>query len=711
MSAAESHAEKNVLILYSFSDRSVFAPPEVLENAVRTGVPWTVTFYIEYLEGRRFEKNAAYEDEIVEHLQNAYAGKRFDLVIVASNPALQFAIRHRDELFPSTPIVFMEVAANRIAGDKMSSGVTGTTIQVDLRATIDLALHLHPNTTTVAVVTEDSPFELYWLGQVHAELLRRDKLKEVDLVGLPPDELLRKVAALPLHTIVMFDEAPQEGVDLSTGPYQLLASIGRRFPTYCIFPTECLDHGGIGGVDYDVNQQSLFAAALSQRVLAGERPENIPVIHDPSHRARLDSRQLHYWNISESALPPGSQILYREATFWERERSYIIAAVVIIVIQSLSIVGLMMQRARKRKAEAGLRESEQRFRVMADTTPSLIWMCDQDGQVSYLNDRRLAFTGGDPHAGYGDTWTAYVHPDDLQPVLDSISQALIRRGPFSKEYRLRRNDGSYRWMFDVASPRLNGDGSFAGFIGSAIDITDQKLAQEALENVSGKLIEAQEKERSRIARDLHDDICQRLALLSMELEQANRNGAPPSTKKQLEQIRQHCSEITGDIQSLSHQLHSSKLEYLGIVAAVRGFCKEFAKQHDINVEFTEENVPAQLPKDVALCLFRVSQEALHNAVKYSGAERFTVQLRGTQDEVQLVVSDTGVGFNVDEAKSSRGLGLVSMQERVHLVHGRFFVESKPGAGTKITAMVPVSPAHSGLTEAETDQPTSATGTA
>jgi signal transduction histidine kinase len=276
-------------------------------------------------------------------------------------------------------------------------------------------------------------------------------------------------------------------------------------------------------------------------------------------------------------------------------------------------------------------------------------------------------------------------------VLDALSQALKTQQPFSKEYRLRRSDGIYRWMFDVASPRINGDGSFGGFIGSAIDTTDQKLAQQALEKVSGQLIEAQEKERSRIARDLHDDICQRLALLSMELDQANRssNGSQEATKKNLHDIRRHCSEIARDVQSLSHQLHSSKLDYLGLAAAIRGFAEEFSKQHEVDVQFLERDVPADLPKDVSLCLFRITQEALHNALKYSGVDEFTVELSSTEGAVQLVVSDAGVGFNVEEAKRGKGLGLLSMQERIHLVHGNFSVESKPWQGTKVIISAPV----------------------
>jgi signal transduction histidine kinase len=243
----------------------------------------------------------------------------------------------------------------------------------------------------------------------------------------------------------------------------------------------------------------------------------------------------------------------------------------------------------------------------------------------------------------------------------------------------------------VATPRLNEDGSFAGYIGSAIDITAQKMAQQALEKVSGQLIEAQEKERRRIARDLHDDICQRLALLSIELDQANRSlhELDDSTKERLREIRKHCTEIAGDVQSLSHELHSSRLDYLGVVAAIRDFCFEFSKQHKVSVEFTDRDVPAELGRDVSLCLFRVTQEALHNAVKYSGVNEYRVELMAAEHEIRLAVSDSGRGFDLEVVKDNRGLGLISMQERVHLVHGSFHVESQLERGTKISAVVPL----------------------
>lgn len=199
----------------------------------------------------------------------------------------------------------------------------------------------------------------------------------------------------------------------------------------------------------------------------------------------------------------------------------------------------------------------------------------------------------------------------------------------------------------------------------------------------------------------------------MELEQANRslNGSTADTNERLEEIQLHCSEIAGDVQALSHQLHSSKLDYLGIVAAIGGFCKEFAKQHQVSVEFTEQNMPRQLPKDISLCLFRVTQEGLHNAVKYSGTRQFAVELRRAANEVNLEVRDAGAGFDVEEVKLNGGLGLVSMQERVHLVHGRLSVESRPGEGTRIVAAVPVVAANAGASAAGDIAPESMTGAA
>jgi PAS domain S-box-containing protein len=688
--AAESPAGKNVLVLYSFTEPDTFYSLELLKSTVRSRVRAPVHFQVEYLESARFGI-PGYRDSVSEVLRHSYDNDKFDLVLAGAYPALRFAIDYRDRLFPGVPIVFLEVVSQRVQGQKLPPGVTGVTIVVDIPGSLDLALRLLPETKSVAVITGTSEFERFWQAAVHKQFHRYENtLKLIDLAGLPTAELLRQVAALPPHTIVLFQLVPVAASQPVIGTFDILAAVSQRFPTFCIFDY-CLDRGGMGGSFNLPNQQGVKAGELAARVLAGEKPENIPVVHTSGARAKVDWRQLRKWNVPESALPLGTIVLYRQPTVWELHKKLILVGIFLIVFQAMLIASLLWQRARKGKSEASLRESENRFRVMADTAPSLIWMCDRNGKITYQSERKVVFTGGTPESELGEGWTVHIHPDDLKSVLDATSHALQRQEGFSKEYRLRRQDGVYRWMFDVASTRFDANGSFAGFIGSAIDVTDQKLAQEALEKVGGRLIEAQERERSRIARELHDDICQRLALLSLELEQAdgNSNGSGAQGNTQISDIRKHCADIATDVQALSHELHSSKLDYLGVVAAVRSFCQELSKQQSVDIEFTNDNVSSHLPREISVCLFRVAQEALHNAVKHSGVSRFAVHLWDTANEVQLEVRDSGTGFEVEEVTESAGLGLVSMKERTHLVNGTLSIESKPNGGTKIVARVPL----------------------
>src|ERR1700723_250889 len=187
---AGAGTEKNILVLYSFSERSVTLPIDSLESVLRAKVPFALNFYVEYLESRRFA-NDGYQRGLVDTLRETYAGQKLDLVITESYPALQFALGHRDELFRGVPIVFYGVDSSRIAGQQMWPGVTGVTETVGVRATIDLALRLHPNTKIVAVITNGSEYERYWLTAVHGELLRhQNEVSEIDLVSLPTSLLL-----------------------------------------------------------------------------------------------------------------------------------------------------------------------------------------------------------------------------------------------------------------------------------------------------------------------------------------------------------------------------------------------------------------------------------------------------------------------------------------------------------------------------------------
>jgi PAS domain S-box-containing protein len=676
---------KNVLILFSSVEKTPYFT-DVLVPAIRTHVKGPVDFHTSYLtHSQDPDREKHHEESLAETMRREYAGIKLDLVIAVAPPALLFSIEYRDKIFPGTPIVFTQVGTRQFQG-KSWPGVTGLTVPVGIGETIDLALRLHPDATTVALI--DGP-DWYWIDVTRSEIARYgDRVKEVLFTEPPSSDLLASVRQLPPHTVVLFFAPLPDASDPEFGARDLLAGVASRWPTYSAWPENCLGHGCIGGAYPDLKKEHLQTAQIAARILAGERPEDIPVQHDTSLQLQVDWRQLQRWHIPDSALPAGSVILYREPTFWQRYRDLLLAAIFVIIAQSLLIAALLWQRSRKQKAQAVLRESEERFRVLANTAPALIWMFDTEGNITYLNDHRFIFTGDDARAGFGGTWTAFVHPDDLPGLKEAVAAAMKADRPFAKEYRLKRNDGVYRWMFGVAAQRRADDGSIAGLIGSSIDITDQKVARETLRNLSGHLIEAQEKERARIARELHDDICQRLALLSLELGQAVRTSR--GSTGNLQHIQKECQNLATDVQTLSHRLHSSRLDFLGIVPALKGFCREFSQQFNVTVDFTSSEMSGDIPKEASLCLFRVAQEALHNAVKYSGTRAFRVELTATSHQVRLEVKDWGSGFNVESARRSGGLGLVSMEERVRLVRGTFSIESRPGEGTQIIVVVPLS---------------------
>jgi PAS domain S-box-containing protein len=341
------------------------------------------------------------------------------------------------------------------------------------------------------------------------------------------------------------------------------------------------------------------------------------------------------------------------------------------------------------QAERAMRESEERFRLLTNTAPVIIWMSGVDKACTYVNQRFLEFTGQPLEAVLGNGWAEGIHPDDRERSWNVYARASEGHEPFQMEYRLRRHDGEYRWILGSGVPRSNADGSYAGYIGSAVDVTERKLAEEALSTVSQKLIEAQEEERTRIARELHDDINQRLALLAVNLESLKLDlpASQKQAKRRIDEANKQVQDLGSDIQALSHSLHPSKLEFMGLVTASASFCKELSERQNVEIDFHSEDIPKKLPPDVALCLFRVLQEALHNAVRHSGARQFKVSLALRSGEIELSVMDSGVGFN-PEAVRGHGLGLTSMRERLKLVSGQLSIDSERQRGTTVRARVP-----------------------
>jgi PAS domain S-box-containing protein len=482
----------------------------------------------------------------------------------------------------------------------------------------------------------------------------------------------------------------------------------------------------------------------------------------------------------------------------------------------LRIVGMVADITDRKLTEQALRESEERFRLVANSAPVMIWMSGVDMVRNYVNKAWLEFRGRSLEEEVGDGWMKGVYPGDLERLLDIEGRAVERFESYQVEYRVQRHDGEYRWILQSGVPRFNSDLSFAGYIGSALDITERKVAeenkerflsvfdysavgmalvgfdghwirvnralceilgyseqellatnfqslthpddldadlshaqkvftgqlrfyhlekryihkqghvvwvtltasavpdssgkvsygiaqvqdittrkdaeaalrrdQEELQSLAGRLITVQEEERKRIARDLHDDLSQRLALLCVDLDML-RQSLPSGAEaaRELERLRGETGELVVDVRRLSHNEHHPQLA-LGLQNGVASFCKDFSKQHGIAAKVAHEGNLRRIPEKVCFTLFRVLQEALSNVAKHSGADRVTVTISVHGDQAMLRVTDKGRGFEIG---SDRGLGLISMRERLRLIGGTMRVNSSPLHGTDVEAVVPI----------------------
>ncbi|MGH9221933.1 MAG: PAS domain-containing sensor histidine kinase, partial [Vicinamibacterales bacterium] len=358
------------------------------------------------------------------------------------------------------------------------------------------------------------------------------------------------------------------------------------------------------------------------------------------------------------------------------------------------MLGVAVDITERKDAEESLRSKERELKEAQRLAGVGSWQWDPDTDAVGWSEELYRIAGRDaslPAVSYKEHSQLYTR-ESWDRLQGAVEAALDTGAPYELVLEMVRADGTHRWVTARGEAHRDSTGRIAGLRGTVQDITEHKLAEEALSSVNGRLLEAQESERARIARDLHDDIGQRLALLTVVLSEA-KGRLPDSSSGELrgclDALQRHTTEIIADVQALSHDLRPPRLLHLGVVAAMQGFCEELAVQKSTEIDFHSEDVPRTVPPDVSLCLFRVLQEALHNAVRHSRVRHFDVRLRGTGNTVDLTVRDDGVGFDVDAATRGLGIGLTSMRERLKLVGGELFVKSRSARGTTVLARAPL----------------------
>jgi PAS domain S-box-containing protein len=362
-----------------------------------------------------------------------------------------------------------------------------------------------------------------------------------------------------------------------------------------------------------------------------------------------------------------------------------------VQLERAYIVNVVRDITERKRVEEALRQKSEELTEAQHLAGLGSWQWDALSDVVTWSEELYRLHGLDPKLPppLFKEFPSLFAAESWAQLQRAVWGALQTGTPYELDMEITGSSPHTKWVLARGEPVRDAGGGVIGMRGTVQDITARKLSDAVLASVSGKLIGAQEQERRRIARELHDDIGQRLALLSIELAQLQQSSSnSPEFSGKIERLRAQTSEIAADVQSLSHELHSSRLQYLGLAAALKGFCQEFSEQQKVEIDFNAWDLPNPLSPDISLCFFRVLQEGLHNAAKHSGVRQFEVRLWATPEEIHLTISDSGVGFDRDVAKASHGLGLISMQERLKLLHGTLAIESQLQRGTTIRASVP-----------------------
>jgi PAS domain S-box-containing protein len=369
-----------------------------------------------------------------------------------------------------------------------------------------------------------------------------------------------------------------------------------------------------------------------------------------------------------------------------RRLAWTMVLVIVLIAAANTAAAALIWRSRQVRI---YRDREAWYRQITNETPAYLWMTSPGMAGCFLNWRFARFLGTERDE-LDTFWENYIHPEDREKAATEYSVSLEGRCEYRDEFRMRRFDGAYRWMVAQGLPRFTPRGEFAGYTGALADITERREAEQELHALSARLINAREEERRRLARDLHDDLSQQLAAVSIAMSNLKKR-LPPDSVEGLEQgnrIQKKLVNLAGSMRRLSHELHPAVLEHSGLAAALREYCSEYSALTSHRIPIRVEGVVDAVPPEVSLCVYRVAQEALQNSIKHSGVDEAEVVLTQSGDTLTLVVSDRGAGMSEDAA---RGLGLVSIRERTRLVNGTVEVRATPGEGVTLTLQVPIRP--------------------
>ena len=805
--AAQAQPDKHtVLLLQQSADvggslRTRF--DAAFAEALRADHSTDVELYEETIESERFP-GAAQAQVFTTYLARKYAGRKIDVIVATGFGPLSFARQHRG-LFGNPPIVTTVSAPGQLNSNDNVVGLQGG---FWVGQTISLAKQLLPDTRTVYVIdgtpANDGDLEL---AVRHQWRERHSDLSLVYLRDLALEDLVTRLEAIPPHSIVVFIRqairTPSQNLELAEGLTRVLRA--SPVPVFSL-REESLGRGVVGGPIWRFEADARRVATMARRIATGTSPRDIPIGRN-TYQTMLDWQQLQRWGIAESRIPAGSIVLFRPQSFIDLYGKYVAGGVAVFTAQLMLIVGLLAQRARRRRAEDSARTNARRYQSVVDAQSDMICRFLPDTTLTFVNDPFCRFWNKSREEMLGHPFIEMI-PAPARPAVRERLQGL-RQGSNSEDHPVCLPDGTEGWHRWIHSAIVDQHGRIVEYQGVGRDITDQKRAEHALRTaeqrnsailraipdmmfvlrrdgtyvdyhardpsviylppeqflgrtvrdifspdlaetvmegierccvtgepvvvefelnvgylrhnearlvplandqvlsivrdvtearraqelnraLAGRLIVSQEAERQRIARELHDDLSQKIAVLNIDVDRLSHQMQTSEHRTWLRRISAQVAEVAEHLHDLSYELHPARLQTLGLLESLRVMCSEFSHQRNIHVTFTatDSELPLVIDPAVSLCVYRLTQEALHNVARHSHAAEATVQLSYEGGDVCLQIADSGVGFELHSSRHT-GLGVVSMRERVGVLNGKLVIDTAPGRGTRIVARIPL----------------------
>jgi signal transduction histidine kinase len=690
--SATAAEPKRVLLLHSFSRD--FRAEEIFGDYLRTDLAersqYPLDRYEVSLEIARFADGER-DEAFATYLRALFATHPPDLIVTMVSPAARFIQRHRQDLFPSTPVIFAALDARAIKDATLTANDTMVSLSTDLSTIFGNIFRTLPNTTTLAIVIGDTPIEKFWANEYrHAIHAFDDRVNSVFLDDLSFGEIQKRVAALPPAFAIFFGDLIIDAQGVPYSQEEVLARLHAvaNAPIFAQYDYQ-LGAGIVGGPLLSIRTLSRKTAEVATQVLGGASPGDIKTPPQKFGAPEFDWRELRRWGVAEASLPPNSTVSFREPTLWEQYRWYGLAVAAFSGLQGILIVGLLLNRLRLRRAHARLRASEEEMSLAAIAAKLRFWVWDvpQDEVRASESD----WSSGNWYSArpvHFDHFMDVVHPDDRASLREAVRGALEGDGQYETEYRVMMPDTTVRWVAGRGRVEFDQNGKPKQLRAISIDITERRHAEDEARDLNGRLITAHEDERARLAHALHDDVTQRLALLAIDAGRRANGLGDTIAGQAMRSMRYDLIRLSEDVHALSYALHPAILEDLGLIEALKAECARFGAVEGIQTSFRVADDVPEPARALSLCLYRVAQEALRNVARHSNASSVEIELRAIGDELELAVQDNGVGFDPTCKQARPSLGLAGMRQRLFLVNGELLIDRALAGGTSIVARAP-----------------------